>query len=75
MRGAIVVLALALAGCGSRIVTTCPPVVTYAPEFQDRLAAELAPLPEGSAMLRVIEDYIALRDQLRACRNEPRGSE
>lgn len=67
MRSAAMTLALVLAGCAPRIVTACPPLVEYSPAFQDRLAGELAALPEGAATLRAVQDYIGLRDQIRAC--------
>lgn len=57
-----------LAGCAtahsSRV--TCPPLVTYPPEFQRRAAAELDALPAGSAVGQMIVDYGRHRDACRA---------
>ncbi|QEX18553.1 hypothetical protein FRZ44_38600 [Hypericibacter terrae] len=66
------VLALAmifmLAACRAPVVTACPPVPVYSPEFQWRLADEIHALPPGSALGQAVIDYKRLRDQLRACR-------
>ena len=43
----------------------CPPVVEYSREFQSRAAAELALLPEGSAIVAMLADYAVLREQIR----------
>lgn len=45
----------------------CPPVVEYSREFQSRVAAELATLPDGSAVVEMMADYAVMRDQARAC--------
>ena len=64
-------LALALAGCFSSTpapVVACPTIVKYTPEFQKRVASDIAAyVPPGSPIERVIIDYVALRDQVRAC--------
>jgi hypothetical protein len=49
------------------IVTVCPPVVEYSPEFQARAADELGPLPDGSAIAQMLSDYAMMREQARAC--------
>lgn len=46
----------------------CPPVVEYSREFQARAAAELALLPEGSAIENMLSDYAVMREQARAVR-------
>jgi len=43
----------------------CPPVVEYSREFQSRAAAELALLPEGSAIAEMLADYAVMREQVR----------
>lgn len=48
--------------------TTCPPLVTYSPEFQRRAASELQALPAGSAVGAMIVDYGKARDACRAIR-------
>ncbi len=45
----------------------CPPVVTYSAADQARTAAEIAALPEGAVVVRMLSDYAVLRDQARAC--------
>ena len=57
-----------LTACHMPIVTACPPVPTYSPEFQWRLADEIHALPLDSALGQAVIDYKRLRDQLRACR-------
>lgn len=56
-----------LTGC-VQTVSSCPPLKTYTPEFNARLADEVEAMPEDSAALRAILDYAALRDQVKACR-------
>jgi len=46
----------------------CPPVVPYSVNDQVRAAAEVAALPEGAVVVRMLSDYAVLRDQARACR-------
>jgi len=48
--------------------SACPPLKDYSEGFNQRLAAELEPLQEGSAIIEAMGDYITLRDQVRACR-------
>lgn len=47
--------------------SACPPVVTYSPAEQARVAAEVAALPEGALIPDWLADYAVLRDQARAC--------
>jgi len=44
-----------------------PPVVPYSAADQARAAAEVAALPEGAVVVRMLSDYAVLRDQARAC--------
>ncbi|WP_370571594.1 hypothetical protein [Phaeobacter sp. SYSU ZJ3003] len=48
-------------------VAACPPVVEYSTEFQAQAAEELAMLPDGSAIVEMMGDYLVMRDQVRAC--------
>ncbi len=57
----------ATAGFESGAAAACPPVVEYSREFQARAAEELALLPDGSAIIEIMEDYAVVRDQVRAC--------
>ena len=59
-----------LTGCGmdgSNAGALCPPVVPYSAADQARAAAEVATLPEGAVVIRMLSDYAVLRDQARAC--------
>ena len=68
--GKMVAAALLLAACTAPVFDQagCPALVNYTPEFNARLADEIAPLPDDSAIVTAIGDYIGLRDQVRACR-------
>ncbi len=60
-----------LNGCataGSEAAIACPPVVTYSRADQTRAVDEIAALPDGAMILRMLSDYAVLRDQARACR-------
>ena len=64
------VAVLWLTGCatdGSDANVLCPPVVPYSAADQARAAAEVATLPEGAVVIRMLSDYAVLRDQARAC--------
>lgn len=50
-------------------LAACPPVVEYSREFQARAAEELEMLPDGSAVVEMMEDYAVIRDQARACKS------
>ena len=72
-RLAVLVIATSLltgcttAGFDNGGVAACPPVVEYSREFQARAAEELATLPDGSAIVEMMGDYVVMRDQVRAC--------
>ena len=60
-----------LSGCamvGSDAGASCPPVVRYSATDEARAAAEVAAMPEGAVVVRMLSDYAVLRDQARACR-------
>ena len=64
------IAALSLAGCvtpTSDPFPVCPEIVQYDPAFQARAADEIDALPEGSPLGVLIEDYLHLRDRVRAC--------
>lgn len=66
-RLSIIALTALLAGCATTISDpVCPPLAVYPPAVQDRAADELAALPAGAALARLIEDYGELRARLRA---------
>lgn len=45
----------------------CPLVVAYSREIQARAAEELAMLPDGSAIVEMMGDYVVMREQARVC--------
>jgi len=55
------------AGFDANGMAACPPVVEYSREFQARAAEELASLPNGSTVIEMMNDYVVMRDQARAC--------
>ena len=61
--------ACATAGFETGIVAVCPPVAEYSLEEQERAAEELAMLPDVSAVVEMMGDYVVLRDQARGCEN------
>lgn len=64
---AISLAACATAGSDRPSAAACPPVVGYDAELQERAAAEVETLPEGSAVAGLLSDYAVMRDQARAC--------
>ena len=60
-----------LTGCATAGSDTppsaCPPVVAYSQAEQERVAEEVAALPEGALIVTWLADYAVLRDQARAC--------
>ena len=58
-----------LAGCGQTVAvkTVCPPFVRYDAAFESAAADELAAMPDGSKVVRLVTDYGQLRAVLRAC--------
>ena len=70
---ALVIATSLLTGCATAGfeaggVAACPPLVEYSGEFQARAAEDLATLPEGSALVAMMSDYVVMRDQARVCR-------
>jgi len=66
------VAALALAGCGATVVAErpCPRVSELAPALQRQAAEELAGLPPGSALARMLDAVAADRAyNLQICRD------
>ena len=58
----------ACATVGSDNRAPCPPVIEYTAADQARAADEVEALPEGAVIVRMLSDYVVLRDQARACR-------
>lgn len=68
MRGILLVLPLTV--CGPEFSNVCPSLKVYSTETQKRAGAELAELPPGSVLPGFMDDYGALREEVRACRGE-----
>jgi hypothetical protein len=67
---ALLIATLWLSACAtasSDARALCPPVVPYSTTDQARVAAEIAVLPDGAVVVRMLSDYAVLRDQARAC--------
>ncbi|MDO5757946.1 MAG: hypothetical protein Q4P24_10590 [Rhodobacterales bacterium] len=67
----LLIAMLWLSGCamdGSNAGVLCPPVMPYSATDQARAAAEVATLPEGTVVIRMLSDYAVMREQARACR-------
>lgn len=66
----LALLPLLLTGCvtapSEMVLTRCPSLRTYTPEFQRKAADELSHLPQGSPVARLVTDYGQLRDACRA---------
>ena len=63
-------LLLACETVPSDFVAVCPPVAAYSPAFEKQLQTEMASLPDSSALVVAMRDYLRLRDQVRECRLE-----
>lgn len=71
VRYSLMLASLALmAACSPTITSVCPPVQQYSKQFNQSLANEIEDLPDNSLIVRVISDYINLRDQLKICRSK-----
>lgn len=72
-RAVLLTSGLLLTGCAAdSFKTACPVIVPYDMPSQIRAADEVAGLPDGSELLRYMEDYASLRDQVRACEAQAR---
>ncbi len=63
-----------LTGCGTTVYKTqvevyCPTLIEYPVEFNNGLADELEAIPEEQIKntTEALSDYVALRDEIRAC--------
>lgn len=67
----IALLTLSIAGCSDEevrvaVVTRCPALKQYSPEFQRRVAREVRALAAGSGVAQLVADYGTLRARCRA---------
>ena len=53
---------------GSDGQANCPPVVKYSAADQARAADEVDALPKDAMVVRMLSDYVVLRNQARVCR-------
>lgn len=53
------------------VTVQCLPLASYSPEEQRKAAAELAALPQGSSLAKLVIDYGKLRAADRACLETP----
>jgi hypothetical protein len=64
--------ALCLAGCvtapAPAPLHVCPVIPTYSKAFEQQAAAELAALPPGDPLGKLVGDYLVIRDEVRDCR-------
>lgn len=70
LRLAVLAIAMSLlGGCGTGASdgAPCPPVVEYDAGFRARAAGELAQLPSGTAIEKMLTDYHVMRQQARTC--------
>ena len=73
---ALLIGASLLSGCASTVYKTkleiyCPPLKQYSQDFNNKLADEVESLPSSSINItEALSDYVALRDEIRACQKE-----
>lgn len=60
---------LLLTGCNS-IISDCPKLAYYSGEEQDEAHIELSKLNQGNILIRFMNDYGNLRQQVRICNGE-----
>lgn len=68
-RGGVIIGIIFLSGCAAATFEgkICPPVPDYSIEFQEKIINSIEELPEDSPLILVFDDYLLLRDQIRAC--------
>ncbi len=59
-------------GCAATVSSPCPPLVNYDENSTEKLASEIEAMQPGMVTPSVIADYMLLREQVRACRQEGR---
>ena len=67
LRFVLVAILLLNVGCTGPNPGPCPPLKMYTEAENEQLGRELEMLPDNAITIDVIGDYIALRDQVRAC--------
>lgn len=69
----LAVAAMMLPTACATVISNCPTLQVYAPELQAEAAEQLEALPKGSALVVMIGDYGAVRNEIRACRGDRNG--
>jgi hypothetical protein len=67
---ALAIAASLCAGCAGTGSNACPPLIDYTREFARALALEVEAMGADMVTPDAIADYLVLRDQVRACRQE-----
>jgi hypothetical protein len=64
----VLIMTMYCAGCATEIseTTICPELVVYSVAFQVQAADEIKSLPAESATTSLVQDYLQLRDRIRA---------
>ena len=70
--GVLLAATILLAACAtvdseSAVAGACSTLVRYSAEFRERAAGEVQRLAEDSAIVEMLSDYAAMREQARAC--------
>lgn len=65
----MLLICLALGGCAQTqpFLHTCPSTPVYPASFERAAAKQLAALPADSALSVMIEDYLAVRKEIKQC--------
>ena len=71
----LVISTCGLASCANTLVPapvpiyvhTCPAAPIYTPAFEKSAGLQLAGLPAGSPLVRMIEDYLSVRAEILEC--------
>lgn len=66
----LLIVMLLLSACamgGSDGHATCPPVVEYSAADRARAADEVDAMQHGDIVVRMLSDYVVLREQVQAC--------
>jgi len=64
-------LALLLSGCAAAGTCELIALKIYDPTLEQRLLSELDAAPTDAAWPRLVTDYVALRDEVKACKGNP----
>lgn len=60
-------LLILLTACETTHSEVCPPLVEYTADFQDTVYAEARHMKSGDPILKMLDDYKRLRNEISAC--------